>query len=114
MLPLIHLHPTPGLFHQDVTCADLPAPVADIARITEAAAHAAGLAPCQRCKPVVWVRHGVDRKAFHTDRTCFRLAIKEDTCGGYGPHSKEEAEGPMKLRHCKNCKHRDPNPPATA
>lgn len=114
MLPLIHLHPGPGVFHQDVTCPDLIAPAADMDRITENAAHAAALAPCQRCKPVVFVRHGVSRKVFHTDRTCRHLKSRLDTCDGFGPHSWAEAEGPMKLRHCGDCKNRTANPPAAA
>ncbi|MEV7510166.1 hypothetical protein ACIPRL_11130 [Streptomyces sp. NPDC090085] len=104
MLPLIHLHPGARVFHQDTRCPALPAPVADDQRVTEIEALTDRLAPCGECRPVVYVRHGVERRSYHTYRDCRHLAFTSpDTCDGYAPHSREEAEGPLSLTLCGTC-----------
>ncbi|MFJ8016888.1 hypothetical protein [Streptomyces sp. NPDC096339] len=107
MLPYIHLHPGTRVFHQDTRCPKLPAPVPDDQRITELEALTAGLAPCSHCGPVVYVRHGDVRERYHLYRDCHPLAFADrDTCDGYAPHSREEAEGPMGLTLCGICAQR--------
>ncbi|MFJ3880791.1 hypothetical protein ACIPW5_25455 [Streptomyces sp. NPDC090077] len=104
-LPFIHLHPDPAakLYHQDPGCPTLSTPATDDQRISRDDAEAAGLTPCAACRPMVLVRVGTRRVAFHSDHACADLQSRETKCIGYEARPRAEAAAALKLKPCARC-----------